>query len=201
MRIFISTLLLSLLIPSSLQAQNSRETTEPSRFNGFESERGIELLWGIGAGSFCNGIDLQRTSDTNLFSFETIFRIEGVCGDLPTEVLYDYLDSQPISNSINYYRLLIGGIPSSTIAIKASAGFSQSVVVYPNPVKERLFIELKNFQSEPWSYELYNLQGRLIRKANSRSNAESIEIQEEPGTFMMIVTFQQKRYKYLLQFI
>ena len=72
MRIFVSTLLLSLLIPSLLQAQNSRETTEPSRFNGFESERGIELLWGIGAGSFCNGIDLQRTSDTNLLSFESI---------------------------------------------------------------------------------------------------------------------------------
>jgi len=86
-------------------------------FKVFETNGQVLLNWQIVQGSTCFGIGILQS--TNQLDFTEIGHIPGVCGASNDPLGYQFIDSNPIKNQFNYYRLNLGGYGYSEIlAIK-----------------------------------------------------------------------------------
>ena len=96
-------------------------------FAGFQQDKNIHLSWTFTSGSQCNGTRIYRSQDGVIF--QELGRISGICGASETPVTYSFIDSIPLPNTINYYRLELGNQGfSTTLAIEyfvpGKGGFS-----------------------------------------------------------------------------
>jgi hypothetical protein len=75
-------------------------------FDGFQQDNRIHLRWTFSSGSLCNGTRVFRSGDGKIF--QQIGEIPGICGASERPVIYNYIDSIPVPNGINHYRLELG---------------------------------------------------------------------------------------------
>ncbi len=95
-------------------------------------------------------------------------------------------------------------IKSNYIWVKAGVSKNQvnpNLKVYPNPVNNKLFIELMN-QSEIKSIKIYDLQGKLMyeKKTDFNSNIEELDINLADGSYLLEVNSNNKEV-YFSKFI
>lgn len=75
------------------------------------------------------------------------------------------------------------------VSISALTAEGKEILVYPNPAKDYLWIDLKTNENHPITISIYNLTGRLIQ-TNSYSNEESSRYRidlsdlEQPGMYI-----------------
>ena len=82
-------------------------------FNLSTHQSSIFLSFEIGAGNTCNGITIERSTDS--LNFNPIYSFEGICGDPGFAVNYTWNDQNPVPNTKNYYRLNFGGTDFSQV--------------------------------------------------------------------------------------
>ncbi len=93
------------------------QTTPLVAFTAQQWGNHVVLSFTLRAGMQCWDVQIQRATDG--LPFQTIGIIPGVCGSSSSEETYRFVDSMPVPNATNYYRIDLGW-----------AGLSQSVSVY-----------------------------------------------------------------------
>ena len=159
------------LLSLSLCVSSQPDATLGS-FTAVEVNGQVLLNWEIAAGSTCNGISIQRSADSTHFS--EIGSISGVCGSVSTAVIYNYTDTEPIVNHINFYRLELGNNVSKLISVKVNAIGADGYQLQPNPVSENALLLFRNLEKSRYALTVYSVDGRLA--LTSATTSESFPI-------------------------
>ena len=75
-------------------------------FNIFEYNNQVFVDITLSPGNTCNGIKLWRSTDS--LNFIEVVYLDGVCGNSSYSTTYNLVDSSPILNSLNYYKVQYG---------------------------------------------------------------------------------------------
>ena len=150
------------------------------RFEAAENNGAIYLNWVITSGSTCNGIDIFRSVDS--LNFSLIGSIGGICGSPEFAQPYSFTDETPVKNSINYYRLELGGSGySEIIAIELIVFDGNDYQIRPNPAPTQAKIVFENDQNQPAFLKLYDFRGNLIEDLTTEENFFIVNTSYLPG--------------------
>ena len=69
----------------------------------------------------------------------------------------------------------------------------QFIKIYPNPVSEKLTIEIKD-NSEIIFYQLINMNGKIVKSGDLRGNITSIDIEKFPPSIYTLKIIDSKNY-------
>ncbi len=140
---------------------NAQETIILDGFVGVPQSQQIQLRWVISAGQTCNGTFIERSADT--LHWFNIGDIPGVCGSSSTPVPYNFIDTSPINNSMNYYRLELGGQGYSPVINVPFYDFSsKGYVLMPNPVHETAMLYFGTSTTETFDIAFFDASGKLV---------------------------------------
>ncbi|MEL6652811.1 MAG: T9SS type A sorting domain-containing protein, partial [Bacteroidota bacterium] len=143
-------------------------------------------LWETNSDRF----EIERSVDGRIFT-----RLGEVAaqGESDRVQEYQYLDRQALTG-ISYYRLaqydLDGSISYSATA-KVRITPSTALVVYPNPCRERLYLQGLDDGLVQW--EVFDLQGRLLLREQSDAH-EGIALSHLGSATYLLKVFQNGRY-------
>lgn len=150
------------------------QEVELDYFEANQSQEQVLLKWAISKGSICNGITITRSSDS--LYFETIGRIEGVCGSPDFQQPYSFVDKNPLKNQLNYYKLELGiNDFSEIISIYHLPSNEQAYQIIPHPINSNGRIYFDNTENKRWELNVYNINGQIIYQSSSRENYFAIE--------------------------
>lgn len=144
-----------LLIPVKTSAQ---ENSFLKNFYAYQINDKVIVKWTINQGNTCFGIKILRAADS--VNFEEIGIIYGICGSNSSDEPFIFIDSFPIPNQVNYYKLDFGGqAPSDVISTEfINTGENDFFVDYKG--KPRLLF--LNPKQETVRLEVYNMNGKLM---------------------------------------
>ncbi|MDY0104729.1 MAG: T9SS type A sorting domain-containing protein [Lentimicrobium sp.] len=156
-------------------------------FDGFQQDDRIYLRWTFSSGSLCDGTRVFRSGDGEVF--QQIGEIAGICGASGRPVIYNYIDSLPVPNALNYYRLELG-----------NNGFTTTVLVdflVSGEVGYTLFASVSGVElliADPPAREgvaqVFDLQGRLVNQFVF--NTRRIALMDNPwhrGAYIFRLTY------------
>ncbi|WP_339623324.1 T9SS type A sorting domain-containing protein [uncultured Winogradskyella sp.] len=67
------------------------------------------------------------------------------------------------------------------------------LTAYPNPTTHSITLNLKEFDAQNWSYELVDLQGRLLKTGATADGQTRINMSKNlPATYLLIIRDQNK---------
>lgn len=122
----------------------------------------------LSAGYTCNGILLERSSDS--IHFQQIGEIPGICGDASFAVTYEFVDENPIRNAESFYRLELGGYGyTHVIKVKLIDIGANPIQLRPNPAQSTSTLYIKNRRKHTHQIEVYNLLGSLVFAFNTQN--------------------------------
>ncbi|MDC0644448.1 T9SS type A sorting domain-containing protein [Crocinitomicaceae bacterium] len=131
----------------------------------------VLLSWTIKSGSTCNGIQIYRSTFNDSTGFDIIEDIQGVCGDLSAPVTYTYTDQSPTLNTVNYYKLHLGGQEySQVLSIEVVQIPSNSYLLRPNPISGTADLLFENANNENIELKIYDDFGSIIHKEQTNGN-------------------------------
>lgn len=120
----------------------------------------VLLTWSVKQGNTCNGIQILRSIDS--VNFVPIGSINGVCGSTQEDTPYEFTDVSPEKNTINYYRLNLGGIGYSKIVWAEVIDIAENnYLLRPNPVEGQSELHFKNDASNLMLISFYDQTGTL----------------------------------------
>ncbi len=153
-----------------------------------ESRGGVLVSWTIGKGQTCNGIDILRSTDS--LNFNVIGDIEGVCGDSAIAVSYTFNDENPPRNKEIYYRLQLGVVETSEIlSIRVLDYGDNGYLAMPNPFYIETNIFFRNDDQSIHDLEIFDIQGRLVRKMTARTEQFTVPKEElNAGLYVFVIT-------------
>jgi hypothetical protein len=140
----------------------------------------VFLRWTIKGGNTCDGTLIKRSFDNT--NFDVIGEISGICGSPDLPVTYDFTDSLPGKNRINYYRLELGQYGHTTAkSIEYIILNDEGYSIQPNPVASRSKIVFDNPDGEKIEFCLIDTQGKMVMNMFTTSNHVWIDRQGIPG--------------------
>ncbi|MEI6047790.1 MAG: T9SS type A sorting domain-containing protein [Bacteroidota bacterium] len=85
---------------------------------------------------------------------------------------------------------------SAVTAIDDAKGISLEFVVYPNPATDFVILKIENYEVENLSYNLYDMNGKLLENNIIQGNVTNISMQALlPSTYFLKVTDKNKVVK------
>lgn len=85
---------------------------------------------------------------------------------------------------------------SVVTAIEQAIGINLSVSAYPNPTTDYLTLSINEFDISNLSYQLYDINGKLLQNEQVKSNKVNIVISNlVPATYFVKVTNENKEVK------
>lgn len=85
---------------------------------------------------------------------------------------------------------------STVTAIEDDIGINLSISVFPNPVKDCLTLEVKDFELSNFHFQLYDINGRILRNEKIASYQTSIVMRNlVPATYFVRVIQGNKELK------
>ncbi len=183
----------ALLISFASLQSRAQESLILDGFVGVPQAEQIQLRWIISAGETCNGTFIQRSTDT--INWEIIGDIPGVCGSSSTAVPYNFIDDNPASNTINFYRLELGGQGySPVIGIPFYEYSEKGFVLIPNPARESAMLYFSTSVTEAFDISLFNISGNLIQQYSGTGGSQKLNVISLPqGIYPFVIMRQNKR--------
>jgi hypothetical protein len=183
-------LLFALLTSSSVRAQESLVLDD---FLGVAQARQVQLRWVISAGQTCNGTYIERSADT--IHWETIGDIPGVCGSSSAPVPYNFIDESPISNALNFYRLVLTGQGYSPVIRVPFYNYSEiGYVLIPNPARDVAALYFGTSETEAFSISIFDLSGKKCQEHSGTGGRYSLNVSTLPiGTYVFVLSRQGKK--------
>lgn len=127
-------------------------------FTVFENNGKVYLNWIIKSGRTCNGTQIFRSTDS--LQFLKIGSIAGVCGSSTEPVPYNFTDDNPITNSVNYYRLELGSYGTShVLSVEIIDIANDGYQIRPNPASTKTRIYFDNNSKQLHHFSLFNVNG------------------------------------------
>lgn len=140
---FVFLSLITLIFPLSGKSQPHALLQD---FSGYQQDSQVFLRWTFRGGSLCEGTRVERSTDGLVFS--QIGEISGICGSPDAAITFNFTDSLPSPNSLNYYRLELGNF-----------GYTSTLTVEFLKINENGFIVLSTFSGQT-DILFQNLPGR-----------------------------------------
>lgn len=130
-------------------------------FFAVQQDEEVYLRWTILAGNTCDGTRIERSEDG--ISYYEIGEIPGVCGSSEKPIIYDFTDTAPLKNRINYYRLQLGflGI-TSTKQVDYFFPGEQGYSIHPNPFSDEATFIFNNPDEKGTQLHIHNITGQLV---------------------------------------
>jgi hypothetical protein len=155
-----------------------------------EVEQSFLVSWVIDSGQTCQGQNILHSTDG--INFEEVGRISGVCGSLLKAEPYIFTHLEPEPNSVNYYRIELGGYGLSAIVSSFLIEITEnSAVIYPNPVSSLFTIKWNNRNSSKVVIKLSNQQGQTFSQLESNSDTVLLDATSwEKGFYYYIITIE-----------
>lgn len=74
----------------------------------------------------------------------------------------------------------------------------KSILLYPNPVKDFLNVALKgDWKIEQAQFQIFDMSGRSVFKMNEVKKTQEISFFDIPiGTYLLLITIENKKYSY-----
>lgn len=167
-----------------------------SRFSAAENAGRVDVVWTMRAGNLCLGIDVERTIDTVNGEFEKVHSIAGECGDERVDVTYRFADLNPVEGRVNYYRLILGAVPTTFRTVEVPAYGGKPLILMPNPANNRTLVRYKNPDREVFQLQLFTLTGELVL-AREELSGDSYDLTTShlvSGTYILRLTSQKHNY-------
>ncbi|MBS3912979.1 MAG: hypothetical protein KG003_00615 [Bacteroidetes bacterium] len=103
----------------------------------------VVLNWTITTGNVCDGVDIERSSDS--IHFQVIGSIPGVCGSASEPRNYTFVDTAKNLVRKYYYRLNLRSLGlTEIISIYIPAPSDGWVTVFPNPAQGLVWLRLND---------------------------------------------------------
>lgn len=146
------------------------QTNIVGSFKGAQLNQTVYLAFTIIAGQTCSGINIERSTDS--LNFNKIGDIAGVCGSISSPVDYTYVDSFPIHNAYNYYRLAPGNSDwSQVIKVYFKPKDISEFVVTPNPFITSTTISYKNPLNKSIQWKIFNVSGQQTMEGTTKDDS------------------------------
>lgn len=162
-------------------------------FTGVAQPEQVQLRWVISSGETCNGTFIERSTDN--INWIQIGDIPGVCGSSSAPVPYNFIDDSPVSNTVNLYRLELGGQGySKTISVPYYDYTEKGYVLIPNPVYENTTVYFGTSVSEPFVISIFTISGQKIQQDSGAGGTYFINAQSlSAGTYLFVISRQGKK--------
>lgn len=148
-------------------------------FTAEQIDSTVNLHWTFEKGFVCTGTTIERSE--NKIEFYKIGQIEGICGSFDEPIEFDFADSNPLPNRINYYRLKLGSNGySSTIAVLYVLFNENQYSLAPNPISNESTLFFKNRRNDNYILKIFDQNGHLIQKQEGFSQSFSIQKKDFP---------------------
>ncbi len=159
-----------------------------STFTASAVTDGVFLEWTLKEGSTCLGIIIERADEHG--QFHEIGQIDEVCGSIIEPVDYDFLDEDPLTGSINDYRLILG--LDGTTDVVSVEYFNVDVSGFSVTMHEASGT-LNIFSLEPLTVKngllIYDVNGKEIERFSFGSGASSVDVSGlNAGLFFIAIT-------------
>jgi len=145
---------------------------------------GVLVNFTIFKGITCTGVQIERSTDN--VNFTEIHEFAGVCGAINTEESYTFLDENPISNKLSWYRLDLGsiGLYSKTLSVVFINYTDEGVIVFPNPCSSNCTIYFSNPNEREFQLLFFDRMGKLVMDQTTTSDRwEMGSKQFSPGIY------------------
>lgn len=142
----------------------------------------------ISSGNTCNGIRILRSEDG--FKFDAIGNIAGVCGSSAGPVQYEYLDTKPKVNSVNYYQLDLGGVGNTTILeVDVRKLEDSQVQIAPNPMVSEGTLFFSNPSNALLDVQIATFSGITVFTKSTQQSTLKIDVERwESGLYLVFIT-------------
>lgn len=162
-----------------------------SKFLATQVEDKVLIRWTITAGNTCQDTYVERSEDG--IAFDRIGLIGGICGSPEASITYDYYDTMPLLNRLNYYRLKLGQYGFTSVkAVKYLRFSEKGFFVAPNPMTDQTSILFDNPDNREHRLTIIDLQGRIVLEKVTNSNIFNIHRQQMPaGIYIYKVSLQE----------
>ena len=151
----------------------------------------VLLSWDLVAGNTCDGISILRSADG--VNFQEIELIEGICGSITEPIPYSFLDETPVAG-FNHYKIQPGLFNASEIlAIEMVIIDADNFEIRPNPIVDLGKIYFNKQFNDPYTMELFDLNGKLIQTTVSNENFFIVHREELKSGLFIFRIFQPER--------
>lgn len=130
---------------------------------------GVDILWATVSEKENAWFIIERSKDG--IYFEQITKIPAA-GNSSSIVEYSYKDSRPYKG-VNYYRIQqidfdgIFSYAGPLLSVDFGSIYPSELKIYPNPVKDKLFADLKGYERKSIGIAVYDMEGQQIESFNS----------------------------------
>jgi hypothetical protein len=169
-------------------------------FNGWYADKTVTLSW-----STTREINTKYFTIEKSFELQSFFPITNVAasGNGQGKINYNYTDNSSLQ-AINYYRLKmvdVDGHFTYSKAIAITAPMNNAVVVFPNPVKDKLFIRLAGIAS-PMEIIIADAKGTCVKKLQLKAGITETSVNTaDLSAGVYFISFQSNTSKNTQQFI
>jgi len=80
-----------------------------------------------------------------------------------------------------------------TLAVEDLDNKERNILLYPNPVKDFLFLDFNKESYQDSNYVLFDSQGKLIKKGNLTQQKSELDFSTLPSTVYIIQIFQKNQ--------
>lgn len=167
-------------------------------FSGIPGTMGINLTWQTASEIGFDRFEIERSLDANNWAKIATEITKG------SNANYEIIDEKP-TNGINYYRLKMidkdGKYTYSKIVnVKWIKGNGKQLSLYPNPTKEKIFLEGSELIGEKVAARIVDIGGKVIMTTNVKNLRNGLQVSNLPnGSYFIEIA--DAAAKKTLQFI
>lgn len=171
--------------------------TEFLLFDGNKKNRSVELNWITNMEAKNDFFIIEKSRDG--INFEHLTEVESTSNSLSPKAYFE-LDDNPYFGK-NYYRLrqnLIDGteILSNVFEVEFDLDLME-FSVFPNPAKDRVYVNLKSFEGKKGNIQIYDARGVLMEERNIdaiQNNLEAFDVKKYVnGLYLIAIKIEGQR--------
>ncbi|OSZ80583.1 hypothetical protein CAP36_04850 [Chitinophagaceae bacterium IBVUCB2] len=164
----------------------------------------ILINWKTAQEQNSSHFNIERSTDGIRW---TVINIQSAAGNSNVEKAYSFSDSNPAQQS--FYRIAqydIDGRVQYTSIIKATCDVSDIVKVWPNPVKETVFVNINTNSRSKAIIKMFDSKGALIKIQNtellSGSNQVNMDMGKLPvGIYQLVIEWGNSQMNKTIQVV
>lgn len=157
-------------------------------FTAKQTGESMRIDFAIKGGASCNGVTLERSEDGRN-GFMLVDQIQGECGGSEFTEFYVMQDASPLSNKVNYYRLILGVQGYSDTVAVLFVPLTEELQAYPAPFTEQFTLQWNGADNEEWLISWYAADGTEVRPEQAvRAPRVTLSVPElEAGIYVVIL--------------
>jgi len=157
-------------------------------FSGYQQDDQLILRWTFRGGSLCDGTRIERSEDGLRFS--EVGEIPGICGSPDNAITFTFIDSFPLPNAVNHYRLELGNYGfTTTLPVEFIKSGENGFVVHTN-TNGQTDVLFQNNPGRKGVAIIYNSAGRKLFEDEFTGQRLSFSKGRFPsGVYLLMLAF------------